>query len=134
MQGRAGTKHEMEATRLSNAITAAMEDRGVSIRDLAKKIEVTYEHMRRIVRGAGEPSKYVLKLICDELKLPYKELLDVAKATEMQEKYGDLPVVLAGKKPGMEPIDRVWDQLTEDQQEGMVVLAQAWAQANRARE
>lgn len=116
-----------EPNRLSDVITEAMKEKGLGINDLAKQLDTSYEHMRRIVRGEGTPSKFVLKALCLALKLPYRELQDLVSADAIQRKYGTLPLVMAGKKPGMEPLERVWDDLTEQQQQDILAMAQSWA-------
>lgn len=118
--------------RLAEMIKEQMQDRGVTIIDLAKKLDLSYEHARRIVRGMI-PSRFVLKAICEELKLPYKQVLDLANADKITEKYGELPAVMAGKKPSMEPLERVWDDISEDQQKDIIAMAQGWAKRARAR-
>lgn len=125
-------KTEVPVPRLAAMIVEKMDERGVTILDLAKKLDLSYEHTRRIVRGMI-PSRRMLKAICEELKLPYKQVLDLANADKITEKYGELPAVMAGKKPGMEPLERVWDDLNEDQQRDLIVIAQGWAMRTRAR-
>lgn len=123
---------ETTVPRLAEMITARMQEGGVTTLDLAKKLDISYEHMRRVVKGMI-PSRFVLKALCEELKLPYKQVLDLANADKIKEKYGDLPAVMAGKKPGMEPLERIWDYLTEDQQKDLVLMAQEWAKRTRAK-
>jgi len=112
-------------TRLSEIINAKMEERGVSINDVAKSTGVSYEHMRRVARGVV-PSRFILKAICDELKLPFKQLQELADEAKMREKYGDLPLKLAGKTPSLEPLERIWSKLSEQQQEDLIYMAKSW--------
>ncbi len=125
------TEHT-QMPRLSEIISEIMEKRGLTINSLAKLMDLSYEHTRRIVRGESIPTKFVLKAICDELKLPYKQLLDTANADNLTKKYGDLLAVMVGKNPAMEPLERIWDDLTEDQQQDLIAMAQGWARRTRA--
>ena len=117
---------------LSDILTEALEKQGAGIIDLAKKLDISYEHARRFVRGESVPSTIVLKEICAYLKLPFEELNVKAKADRMQKDYGNLPLVLAGKNPTLEPLDRVWNDLTEAQQQDIINMARAWAKRERA--
>jgi transcriptional regulator with XRE-family HTH domain len=124
---------ETTTPRLAEMVSERMEQLGITIDKLAKAVDISYEHARRIVRGMCVPSRFVLKAICEELNLPYKQLLDNANADRITEKYGDLPTLMAGKKPSLEPLERVWDDLTEDQQQDLIVIGQGWAMRTRAR-
>lgn len=126
-------KHKpVSHTWLQEALTEAMEKKGITILDLAKKLELSYEHTRRYVRGESVPSNMALREICAYLELPYEELKVKATADKMMDKYGDLPLVLAGKNPSMEPLEHVWKDLTEGQQQDIISMAQAWAKRERA--
>ena len=124
---------EEQLPRLTEMIVEGMRERGVTTLDLAKHLGVVYETVRRYVLG-GLPSLFVLKEICAFLKLDYKKAAELRKADQINRKWGDkLPSVLAGKKPGMEPLERVWDDLTGEQQQDLIVMAQGWAKRNRTR-
>jgi transcriptional regulator with XRE-family HTH domain len=126
------TKAQSVPSRLSETITARMKEKGVSIRDLSDAIDTVYEHTRRIVRGEALPSTLRLRVICDVLNLPYKELLQSMHEAKIRETSGDLLLAMAGKKPGMEELERVWDLLTPVQQQDITGIAQAWAKRSRA--
>ncbi len=124
---------DIKPTRLSDLISTRMEEKGMSLNDLAKKVDITYEHVRRVVRGAGAPSKYVLQLICTELGLNLREAEKLAMVDKIWGKYGKLLTDYMGKQPGMEPLERVWGQLSDEQQHSMIVMAQGLAKANKGR-
>ncbi|HUJ21276.1 MAG TPA: hypothetical protein VLX58_07125, partial [Bryobacteraceae bacterium] len=91
-----------------------------------------YEHARRIVKGIGVPSKPILKALCAYLGLDYKEAERIATADRIQKKYGGIPLELAGKKAGLEPIERVWETLTPDQQRDAISMILGWAKRTKA--
>lgn len=124
-------KERQIPSRLSEMIGQRMEGKGISIGELAISADSVYEHIRRIVRGESVPSKLMLKVICEILKLPYKQMQDIADEAKIREKYGDLLVRLAGKEPSMEPLERVWGSLTESQQKDIIAMAQSWAKRSR---
>lgn len=118
-------------TRIGQMIADKMEEKGVSIRDLATKIEITYEHARRITKGESVPSKFILKLISDYLGLDFQAADRLRNTDRIQAKFGDLPMELAGKQPGMDPLERVWPGLKEEQKSDLIRMAQAWYKRNK---
>jgi transcriptional regulator with XRE-family HTH domain len=128
----ANNNSDVSKTQVGQFISNAMQQKGVSIRDLAEGIDVTYEHVRRIVKGAAVPSKFILKLIADNLKLNSKELDRYATADRITKKFGSIPVELSGKNPELTPVEHVWGELTEDQKSAAVNMLQGWARLNRA--
>lgn len=116
-------------TALSELISTKMSEKGLSIESVASGLRtpITYEHMRGIVRGVRRPSDHVLRDIADLLGLPYDSMMTLKARDKISRDYGDIADILAGKKPGMEPIDRVWDRLTEDQQASLVDMAKSMA-------
>jgi transcriptional regulator with XRE-family HTH domain len=116
----------------SDLIEEGMKNKKMSIKDLAIKIDTTYEHVRRLVNGQALPSKFTLKEICNVLGLSYKEAERAATSDRITKKFGTIPLELSGKKPGLAPIERVWDNLTEDQQADVVTMVQGWSKRNKA--
>lgn len=125
-------KEPLAGALLSEMINKKMEEVGMSIRGLAQKLEMSYEHVRRITNAESIPSPRVLKDICGHLKLNYKEAEKLLTADKIRKKYGTIPLELSGKKPGLEPIERVWDQLTPEHQKDAVVLITDWAKRDKA--
>lgn len=124
---------ETSGTRLSELISERMGEKGLSLNDFAKATELTYEHVRRITKGLGAPSKYSLRIICDVLKLSVKECEKLMMVDKVWGKYGSLLSEYLGKNPALDPIDRVWEQLTEEQQAAVISMVQGWARINKAR-
>jgi transcriptional regulator with XRE-family HTH domain len=133
MQAIMANNDQDTSTDLSIRISDAMEERGVSIRDLAKKLDLSYEHVRRIVRGITIPSTALLLMMCSELGLDKTAMLAAARMTKVLKDYGGIPPELIGHKAGLEPIERVWDRLTDDQQKDAVTMIEGWARRNRSK-
>jgi ribosome-binding protein aMBF1 (putative translation factor) len=53
------TEYLEKTTQTAQMVSAKMEALGISIRDLAYKVDTTYEHIRRLVRGEAVPSKHL---------------------------------------------------------------------------
>lgn len=119
------------ATLLSVKLQQAMDAAGISIRDVAEQTGSSYENIRRLVKGMSIPSESLLRSICEVVGLDRGEMSKLARADKMRKTYGTVPLELAGKKPGMELLERVWDDLTREQQHGITTMAQGWAKMNR---
>ena len=118
-------------TDVGELLLRKMEDKGISIRVMAIKTGVVYEHVRRVVRGEGIPSEELLKLMCDVLGINYKDAEKLATADKMLRRYGVTSAEVAGRKPGLEPIERLWDSITESQRQDVIALVQSMSR-NRA--
>ena len=117
--------------RVSEIISGALEAKGMSIKDLSKQTGTTYEHTRRMVRGESIPSFYLLRDVCPVLGLDINETEEVAKADRIVKKHGDLPSTLTTRVVGLEPIERVWLILTEDQKQDAITMITGWARRNK---
>ncbi len=122
---------EQYQTRLAEVLNEAMKKQRVSIRDLALATGVTYEHIRRCVRGINNPATPLLRLICGYLELDEAEMAQYAAADELERKFGDVPALLADKNPEMTMIERHWVNLTAAQKTDLTNLARDWAHRNR---
>jgi transcriptional regulator with XRE-family HTH domain len=114
----------------SEFIKQALLDKGMSIKDLSEKLELSYEHTRRLTNGLTIPSKFVLRALCSILDLNEQDMEKLVTVDKIRKRYGSIPAEIAGKKPGLEPIERVWDRLTPDQQGDAVAMIVGWARRN----
>lgn len=119
-------------TGVSELLQDTLRERGMSMRDLAIRLEVTYEYVRRVCNGEVVPAKPMLKLICTELKLNFKDVERLWVTDKITKEYGQIPLELAGKKPGMATIERHWDNLTEEQQKDVTAMVVQWARRRSA--
>lgn len=122
---------ETRTTILSDHIKAAMEDKGMSIKDLALSLGITYEHARRISSGLTLPSKFILRECCRILDPDQHEMMKLMTADSIRIKYGSIPIELSGKDPSLEPLERVWGKLTDAQKETLISTAKHFANLNR---
>lgn len=117
-------------------LTTAMEGKGFDINELAKLLDVTYEHTRRLVRGESLPSKPLLKTICAVLDIDESEAKQHVHVDQMNKRYGyDFAIAMPREKPpesnGSETVVRLWDRLNADQRGDLICLAERWARRNR---
>lgn len=117
---------------LSSRIYDRMNEKELSIGDLTTQTDSgSYEHTRKVVRGIAAPSRLFLKAICNVLDLDLDEMWKLVVADKIRRKFGNLPEILAGKNPELEPLERVWPSLTEEQKKSLVYVAQGLAQSNK---
>jgi transcriptional regulator with XRE-family HTH domain len=115
----------------SQKIQDALDVKGMGIRELARAVGITYEHSRRICRGEGLPSRIILREICRVLALDFEEMNKLVTADKIEKKFGGVPMELAGKTPALAPLERIWGDLTTDQQNDLVKMGQQWAKRNK---
>lgn len=131
--------HEVsEPTMLSELISDAMVRQDISIKQLRTRLrtdadfQLSYEHLRRLVRGIGNATRPVLKAVAEVLKLSFDELETAAKLDGARKKGIDEVVLeAAGKDPSLAPMARVWKRLTEDQRMTVLNLASDMARRNK---
>jgi transcriptional regulator with XRE-family HTH domain len=123
---------EKQNSRVGEMISGAMAEQGLSTKDMSDKLELTYEHVRRIVKGEGVPSKYILKAFCEILGLDYVEAYKAMTADQIEKKYGGVPAELSGKNPELEPIERAWHHLTAEQKADAISMITGWSKRNRS--
>lgn len=118
-------------TDLSEIIAKRMGELGITINELAQLVDISYEHARRIVNVGGVPARPVLRLISRELNLDFHELDKMAAAANITKKYGSIPLELSGKNPELEPIERAWQHLTDQQKQDAIAMVKGWAKRNK---
>ncbi len=114
---------------LAGIITARMQERGVSIRQVAIQTGVVYEHIRRMCKGEGAPSEYVLKDICEFLELDFKELNRQLQWENMTPEQREMSLEMSVRNPELAPIEQAWDHLTPQQRQDAIMLITDWAKA-----
>src|SRR4051812_32194990 len=61
----------------------------LSVRKAARKIAISYEHLRRIAGGEGLPGRAVNDRLCKFLNLDPTEMWNLARIEKRHRKYGD---------------------------------------------
>jgi transcriptional regulator with XRE-family HTH domain len=122
---------ETPGTLTAQKLLDAMEEKGMSIKELAEKSDTTYEHIRKILRGGSFPSKYMIRVLSELLNIKKSELEQLVAADQIRQKYGKIPAILSGKNPELEPVERIWNNLTPAQQADFVAQMQAVAKRNK---
>jgi hypothetical protein len=113
------------------ALREKLEDKGKNMAWLAKEVDTTYEHARKICKGTAFPSRRLLKDICRTLNLKEEDMWRMVVSDKLRHKYGEIPRELAGQSARSVKIERLLPKLTDEQFEDLLSLAEGWAQRNR---
>ena len=116
--------------RFAQALVNAMNARDLTIRQLAERSGMTYEHIRKLAKGAAYPSKLALRELCHVLDLDERLMDTLAVADRLEKKYGGIPHELAGKHPELSLLARWWDVLTEEQKTSFRIQIKSVAESN----
>lgn len=122
----------LEKTLLSDRLNAALENKGMSLQELADATDMSYEYVRRLVKGEAVPSVRVLRDLARVLSLDQQALIDDANADRLKARMGDQFEKMLGKNPELAPIERFWDRLTEEQKQTVTTLVRTLAASNTA--
>jgi transcriptional regulator with XRE-family HTH domain len=116
--------------RLASALVDRMNELELSIKDVAARSGLTYEHIRKLVKGEAYPSRLALQELCDVLALDQPAMDQLAIADRLEHKYGGIPHALAGRHPELSLLARWWDLLTEEQKDSFRIQIRSVAESN----
>ncbi|HTM40231.1 MAG TPA: helix-turn-helix transcriptional regulator [Terriglobales bacterium] len=117
--------------RLARALVERMNQQDLTIRQLAQRTGLTYEHIRKLAKGEAHPSRLALQELCRALQLEPARWETLAVADRIEKKYGGIPHALAGHHPELSLLAPWWDVLTEEQKEFFRIEIRSVAEANR---
>lgn len=117
--------------RLARALVERMNELDLTVKQVAERTGMTYEHIRKLVKGAAYPSKLALREVCRVLDLDVRKTDSLAVADRIEKKYGGIPHALAGKHPELSLLAASWDQLTEEQKTSFRIQIKSVAEANQ---
>ncbi len=117
--------------RLAPALVERMNQLDFTIRQLAHRTGLTYEHIRKLAKGEAHPSRLALQELCRVLQLPPHEMQNLAVADRIEKKYGGIPHALAGHHPELSLLAPWWDMLTQQQKDFFRIEIRSVAEANR---
>jgi transcriptional regulator with XRE-family HTH domain len=76
---------------LAARLDTRMKEKKIDLLSLSDKAGSTYEHVRKIVRGASYPSKFFLKVLCDVLDMDFAETDMLLQVDKLRQRYGFIP-------------------------------------------
>ena len=117
--------------RLARALVERMNQLDFTIRQLAQRTGLTYEHIRKLAKGEAHPSRLALQELCRVLQLEPARMETLAVADRIEKKYGGIPHALAGRHPELSLLAPWWDMLTPQQKDFFRIEIRSVAEANR---
>lgn len=121
------------ATSLANKL----QELDMTVMDLAVKLEMTYEHIRKMCKGVFAPNEIAfptwdtLNRICKITGLNATEMQELIIADKMELKYGGIPAKLAGKSARFTRIERLLPNITDEQFQIVLGQLEGWDKNNR---
>ena len=112
---RPNRKVAIEQGQFGEALQQALEKKGIAIQQFSEEIEVTYEHVRRLIKSMAFPSKPLMGRICQVLGLNKEEMRVKVISDRLKHKYGDVPQSLYGQNPKLERTNRNLLKLNDEQ-------------------
>lgn len=106
---------EVPPTQIANLLKQEMDEENLSLNDLAKEFGLTYEYMRRVVRGINVPSKTVLKLLSNRFKWNYKDVEALLVQDRFRLRNGEAGAIAQSFNPEVEPFEKAWHLLEPEQ-------------------
>ena len=85
--------------RFAQALIAALHEKGMKDKDLAAKLEISYEYVRQMTLGKKLPAKLMLKEICRVTGLKPEAMQDLIVEDQLEKKYGKSFHKAIGKDP-----------------------------------
>jgi hypothetical protein len=113
------------------AISERLAVKDWDMADLSRRIDVSYEFARKLVKGLVFPSRELLNRICEVLELDREKMWGLAVADKIKKKYGSLPSTLTGKEPRFAELEPLLPRLTQEQFETMLAMVEVLANRNR---
>jgi|GEM_PF-1359896 len=122
---------EIPKTQIGVLLQQAMDQEGLSIRDLSGQLDMTYEYVRRLTQGMNLPSKTALKLICQRFKWKYSEMEPLLVQDRFRLRNGQYGAIAQEFNPEVEPFERGWNMLEKSQKEILLAQLQHFISQNR---
>ena len=117
--------------RLGQSLVERMNQLDLTLRQVAERTGLTYEHVRKLAKGAAFPSRLALRELCRVLSLDLAEMDRRAIADRLEKKYGGIPAALAGRHPELALLAPWWDLLTEEQKTSFRIQIRSVAESNQ---
>lgn len=115
--------------RFSSDLKRAVEESGLTLTELAQKVDSTYEHMRKLVAGRAYPSTHLLRAMASTLGADREEWSEMIEADKLFKRYKKLPKFL-NTNPKLEPFEAIINALNQEQIEAMLSMGKTFVRQN----
>ena len=105
-------------TEFGRRILQRIKDLGLDVMQVATRIGVEYETLRKVVKGDRPPARRVLRDLCRELNLDLQELENIVVVDKLRQKHPGVLLHIAGvANPEIIAIARQWPSLSDEQRQ-----------------
>lgn len=121
-------------TELGRLILRRIKDLNMDITQVASRIDVGYEALRKVVKGDRPPAKRLLRDLCQELDLNFQELEIIVVVDGLRQKHPAALLRIAGlAEPEIVAIAHQWSLLSDDQKQHIRWLVAKFAEENSSK-
>lgn len=123
---------DAEPGKFAEMLNRAMAEKNISMKQLAAHGQFQYESFRKLARGMTTPGREMLEYLHKTLGMNIKEA-ELAATEDRARRRGMWNVVAqaAGKNTELDPIERAWADLTDNDKREIIALVQMKARFNR---
>jgi transcriptional regulator with XRE-family HTH domain len=119
--------------RFGTALAAVLNEKSMSLRDLAAKLDMTYEHMRKLMTNRSHPERLTLKEICHVTGLDFKKMEELVVQDKMDRDYGDARYTAVGRSPRVKQIEPLVSSLSDEQFRMVLAMLRGLSKASQHR-
>ena len=123
--------NEVPITQIALKIQQEIDRERISVAQLAKDIDMTYEYTRRLVKGMNSPSKILLKTIAQRFSWDFDEAYALLVQDRFRLANGKEGAIAQELNPEVEPFEKAWHLLDESQKEILVAQFSLFLAQNR---
>jgi transcriptional regulator with XRE-family HTH domain len=117
--------------RFAQMFNQGIQTKGISLSDLAGKLDYSYEQLRKILLGLSSPSPLLLKELCRELGMDRATAQKAAEADRAERRCGAGGLAAMGRDPRLSALDAVAGLLTDKELAVLVSVAQGLVSARK---
>jgi transcriptional regulator with XRE-family HTH domain len=121
-------------TELGRRILQRIKDLDLDVTQVAIRIGVEYETLRKVVKGDRPPARRVLRDLCPELNLDFQELENIIVVDKLSRKHPGALLHIAGlADPEIIAIARQWASLSDEQRQHIRWLIEKFIEENTSK-
>lgn len=111
--------------RFGQLLAAAVNKKGISLRQLAESTSITYEQCRKLWIGTSSPSPLRVKDLSKRLNMDLKAAEEAVAADKIERRYGKAGLKVRGQDPRLSALNAVAMMLTDDDIAALTAMAQS---------
>jgi transcriptional regulator with XRE-family HTH domain len=122
---------EVPKTQIALRLQQEMDQRQLTLQDIAKMFDLTYEYVRRLARGDNNVSKNVLWRMSKTFDWDVEEMEKMLVGDRWRQKNGPLGAIAQEFNPEVEPFEKGWHMLDQTQKAFLLANLNLFISQNR---